>query len=904
MRGRFADVGLRDAPRPADRLPGREAELAAVRAALKRARSGETVVVHLRGPAGVGKSALLRIAAADAKRDRQLWLAGRRDEAGTPGAAAEVVIGAAIQPDAPTPEVGRRLLARLDDERAGRQDLVVLLVDDAQWIDDASAGALSWTLRRSRGALLVVVAHRPGSSPAESLATADPDGTVTVELGPLPFAAVDRLIADTRGWTLPADRRNHVVAETGGVPLLLVAALRNAGSAEELGSETGSRTDILSWLGPVLDSVGPQARALLEAASILAEPAHYGVLADIASSVGLERERVEEGPVEALLDAGLLRQNRPDRLLVASPFLSRAVLRSVPEARRRVLHGRAATWTTGERQLEHRAAAAAGRDPVLVADLDRAADAARRAQRFGSAASLRLRARELEPDSDHADRFLLEAIIDLVAGQDLVGAGRLAVRADQVPDSALRSLALGLLHRERAQVGEAKSFLYDALRRSAGDAQAEARAALEIALLHVRLNEGELTVQVLSGRPAADDPQLAGDSLTTLALGRWEIGETEGALDLLDAAQIAPDGSGWEAELLAVRGLVNLYDGRLARCTADLDRAISLAHLWRPSTNSSRMYLIRSMARFALGDWDGADADATLARTIAEGQSERWSIPLARAICVDVPAVRGQWAIAFDHLERARASVVDELATSSVYTVVTHHEVLLHQARQDQEMLVRLLEPLTTPDRADELLVLQAYRWLVPAWIATCVAVDRIVDAERALALYERMVQLRPGGPSPDRLGFLRGLVEQAHGEVERARRHFEADLADPAVAETPFALAETHQAAGRLAHLASNTRGAARHLLAATDLYARLGATPYVQRCRQDAVALGLRSPSRPGDVLTAREDVVATLVQRGYTNKEVARQLFVTTKAVEYHLTRIYTKLGIRGRQDLRRL
>ena len=102
--------------------------------------------------------------------------------------------------------------------------------------------------------------------------------------------------------------------------------------------------------------------------------------------------------------------------------------------------------------------------------------------------------------------------------------------------------------------------------------------------------------------------------------------------------------------------------------------------------------------------------------------------------------------------------------------------------------------------------------------------------------------------------------------------------------------------------------RDAIDHLRSARDLLSSAGAEPFVSRVDADLAAAGLhggpRSISRSTLELTDRERDVAVLVARGLTNPEVAARLYVSRKAVEYHLSNIYAKLGVRGRRDLREM
>jgi DNA-binding NarL/FixJ family response regulator len=90
--------------------------------------------------------------------------------------------------------------------------------------------------------------------------------------------------------------------------------------------------------------------------------------------------------------------------------------------------------------------------------------------------------------------------------------------------------------------------------------------------------------------------------------------------------------------------------------------------------------------------------------------------------------------------------------------------------------------------------------------------------------------------------------------------------------------------------------------LAAARDIYASLGATTYVERCDRELRAGGVNATLSRSDVeLTPQEEAVTRLVAQGLSNKEVAAELYVSPKTVQYHLTRIYSKLGVRSRVDL---
>ena len=311
---------------------------------------------------------------------------------------------------------------------------------------------------------------------------------------------------------------------------------------------------------------------------------------------------------------------------------------------------------------------------------------------------------------------------------------------------------------------------------------------------------------------------------------------------------------------------------------------------------------MRCLARVAQGDWDGAVGDAAAARTLAS-QAEVWSVVWARAVSIDVPASRGQWDIAAAHLSEARAALT-RLPYPRTLDFVARHESAIHVARGDHQALLGLVEPLRADSYLEQLAAFRSHRWIFPAWISACIQLGRLADAEGGIDRYAAMLQRWPGGIEAARLGWLRGLLAQARGQPEAARRHFETDLADPTTPDDPFVHGQLRHTMGRFEQAVGRRREAIHHLTAAHDLFVKLHAAPFVARCVLDLAAVGLRSASTDPRALTEREEDVVALVSRGFTNKEVTRDLFLSTKTVEYHLRGIYSKLGITGRGELRRL
>jgi DNA-binding CsgD family transcriptional regulator len=138
--------------------------------------------------------------------------------------------------------------------------------------------------------------------------------------------------------------------------------------------------------------------------------------------------------------------------------------------------------------------------------------------------------------------------------------------------------------------------------------------------------------------------------------------------------------------------------------------------------------------------------------------------------------------------------------------------------------------------------------------------------------------------------------------EAQQAYRHGE----DTASTQSPFYLARLLLAHGRLLRRTGNRKDAVERLRRANDLYSALRAVPFIARTEEELAACHLPADpasKQPVLALTSRETEVAHLVGKGLSNREIAAELFISRKAVEYHLGNIYAKCGLHGRQQLRR-
>jgi DNA-binding CsgD family transcriptional regulator len=155
-------------------------------------------------------------------------------------------------------------------------------------------------------------------------------------------------------------------------------------------------------------------------------------------------------------------------------------------------------------------------------------------------------------------------------------------------------------------------------------------------------------------------------------------------------------------------------------------------------------------------------------------------------------------------------------------------------------------------------------------------------------------------------LAWLEGWLAEQRGAPEQAREIYQRGE-DTASRQSPVYTARLLLAHGRLLRRMGQRRLAVPRLRQARDLYQALRAAPFIAWTEQELAACGLRQqhPARRSVLeMTDRETEVAHLIEQGKTNAEIAAELFITPKAVEYHLGNIYAKFGLKGRQQLRRL
>ena len=301
-----------------------------------------------------------------------------------------------------------------------------------------------------------------------------------------------------------------------------------------------------------------------------------------------------------------------------------------------------------------------------------------------------------------------------------------------------------------------------------------------------------------------------------------------------------------------------------------------------------------------MGAWDEAAAAAERAVSLLEESGHEWLRPLARCVAVLVPAARGEWVAAQEH-------AVAAVARSGDYELMVVAGglagALVPAARGDHEGVLRALEPVVgLVERAG---VDEPGFWpWQDLYADALVSAGRLGEAEGFLVPHEELAAARGRGSMVARLARVRGRLEAARGRLAAAEAAFGRAAGALEGVSSPFQWALVELAHGQVLRRVGQRRAAAERLSAARERFAGLRARPYLERCEQELAACGL-APAKRSEFdpsrLTAQELAVARLVAVGMSNRQVASELFISIKTVQFHLTHIYAKLGVSSRAEL---
>jgi DNA-binding CsgD family transcriptional regulator len=372
------------------------------------------------------------------------------------------------------------------------------------------------------------------------------------------------------------------------------------------------------------------------------------------------------------------------------------------------------------------------------------------------------------------------------------------------------------------------------------------------------------------------------------------------SLGSLSASAIEP--APLEAELLASRGTFEVWWGDVVSAQEDLSAVVRWSRGGVPVRSLPNAYGGLAEVEFLLGRWDDGLAHADVAVSVSEDSGRAWDRSYVHAVAAYLLSARGNWDAASEHVAAGRrAAAAAPLPRCFYYACAAAG--YLAWARSDWEAVLRELAPLQVLLSGGPASGLGKRSMQAIAAEAMLMS-GHIEDSEQLVGLIE--AQLVETLPDYTRIEVwrLRGLIEQARERPDQAAAAFERGRQVAGSFEAPLAEGLLDLSHGQFMRRKGSRRAAIGMLRAAGDRFAALKAQPLQVRCESELTACGVRSSERTGDNrygLTAREELVARLVASGKSNREVAEELFLSTKAIEYHLGNVFAKVNIRSRHEL---
>jgi DNA-binding CsgD family transcriptional regulator len=879
-------------------------------------RSGESRSLVVRGEAGIGKTALLEylvesatdatvVRAGGVESEMELAFAtlhqlcgsllDRLDELPAPQRAAlETVFGqrAGIPPDRFL--VGLAVLSLFSEVAEERPLLCV--VDDAQWVDQASALTLAFVARRllAEPVGIVFAARQPG---------AEFEHLSQLEVRGLRNGDARALLASEVPSMLDEPVRDRIIAETRGNPLALIDLPRGLTPTQLAGGFGMPEAQALP--GRIEESYIRRVEALPEDARLqllvaAAEPVGDPLLLLRASErLGIAALGVDAA--DGLLELG-------ERVTFRHPLVRSAVYRSASAAERRTAHLALAEVTNRDadpdRRAWHLAAAAAGPDEEVALELERSAGRAQARGGLAAAAAFLQRAVALTGDPERrADRALAAAQASVQVGV-FDAALALLASAAAGPLDDLQRARLDLLQAEAAysesRGGEAPAVL---LRAAKALEPLDLRLARETYLdaWSSALFAGELASPAglpdVSREARQAPPPAAGHRPSDLLLDGFALAFTDGraaaAPELARAATaFAGDDASVEEVLrwgwLATAAAVMVWD--YETCVAVADRGTQLAR-------ESGALTVLAVSVNVLGQAVALGGDfRSVAMLVAEADSaiEATGTHVAPYGALVLAGLRGREAEA----SRLIQTTIKEATAGGQGTAVQYahwaNSILLNG-------LGRYQEALTAANAASD----DTPELFVSVWAASEMieAATRAGDTELAQGGLDRILEATAVADKDWALG-IRARAEALLGDGDEADRLYREAIDRLGRTRLRPELARAHLLYGEWLRRENRRVDARAQLRLAHEQCLAIGMEAFAERARTELLATGEKVRKRTvetRDELTPQERQIAGLARDGLSNPEIGARLFLSPRTVEWHLRKVYSKLEIHSRREL---
>ncbi|BBY16808.1 helix-turn-helix transcriptional regulator [Mycolicibacterium litorale] len=917
---------------PGRALRGRTAECTALDELLAAARSGASRVRVLRGEAGAGKTALLDYAVESAtgfqtlrldgvESDMELAFAGLQqlcsplmEHLGSLPAPQQQALSVAFGLDVgPAPDrflVGLAVLGLL---AAGAEDRPLLcVVDDVQWLDRVSVQTLGFVARRllAEPVAMLFAARDDGADILSDLPR--------IELRGLADADARALLESLVVGGIDARVRERIIAETRGNPLALLEVPYNVTAAELAGGfwSAGARPsagEVEEGFVRRTQALPQQTRALLATAA--AEPLGDGALFLRAlARLGIPADAL--GPAEA---AGVLEFGTYVRF--RHPLMRSAAYRAAGLAERREIHRALAEVTDPEtdpdRRAWHAASAAAGPDEWVAAELEASADRAYRRGGVAAAAAFLERATVLTADATlRGSRAIAAAHAKREAGLPEAARGLLAI-AELAPLSKLQQAQVARMLAQMEFVAS-RSGVAGAPRVSDAAAQLF-RAAQGLEILDDELARDTyveaLTAAMYAGRLGEPDRLREIAQAGLVAVER--VPELQRPIDYLlsgMASRIIDGPGGGSAHLRVALELWNTHvhsDGPVVHWPFPIAQESAAHETWDDTilqqTAAEMVYRARQAGALAVLPPALAYRAGVHVYT-GELSTAAALIEEANAITASMgssPVTYHSLTLAAWHGDADRGTSAIEAAASDarargegrLFGLTRYTAAVLFNG------LGRYEEALSAARECCEYEDLGFFSWCLYELIEAAARLGDFGAAEPAL----RQLEDRAGTSRTDwGLGAVAG-AQALLASDEDADALFTEALDRLRRADVPPQVARTHLAYGEWLRRVNRRNDARTHLAEAHESWSRMGAQAFAERARRELVATGEKVQSRtvgsPGE-LTGQEGQIARLAADGLTNQEIGAQLFISRHTVEWHLRKVFAKLGISSRRQLRTL
>jgi DNA-binding CsgD family transcriptional regulator len=897
---------------------GRAQELARLRELVGKASCGESHVLVVRGEAGIGKTALLDEATRLISDVPILWVRCMQSEAEIAFGALSDLVRPIVHLLEALPEVAQAALrASLDhlasspaantNAAVGLSTLgllaeaapIVVIIDDAQWMDDASHRALMFAARRLHGeGVLILISHRP-TLPGDYRFAELP----TMDLHGLQVADARVLSEVSRGAPLSESVHQQLMRHTGGNPLAVIELAR-LWSDEQMWSGGGPPTAperVVAAYRRRLAAFDLSVRQVL----LICAAGFTGDLAEVRAALG-ERAFDILKPAE---DAGLVAIGA--RVEFVHPLLRASIYHDATPSERRSAHATIAEALTGvrapwdEQRAWHMAAAALGPDEGVASTLTALGDRYRRRGALRESYAAYARAGELSPMASMTKRWLSAATVAHLTGDFALAEAALDRASVGAQDETLRAA----IQQARMQIKLTRSSPQEAFAAVSAAAGAAGSSNQAVSLWTTAAATGAMAGLVQEALAASEraraivlaHPVAAAADLDSAVLHAHTLtltGQVEAAREILDAnlerlQSADPLQQAIETLAFAAMDLMWLDEHRVAR--ALLHQSISLFRRTGALERLPSALSVLADHEARVGRWAPGYAAGVEARAVADAVGQPLIAAYALASMARIDAARGDEQSCRDNAEEA----IRLLAPTGADLVSPYVDLALGQLALSVDRIAEAIDTLSSLAAHLERLGV-ANPTVVPYHADLVEAHYRAGQVDDARSVLEHLATQLGGdvaGSGRAALARCRGLL--CTGPAE-ACRFFEEALCVESRIGNDFAVARTRLLYGERLRAMRKRKRAIQELKAAELAFGRIGAAPWSRRA-SGVEPIDLKPMPIPTLSLTPREYQVAMLAADGRTTREIATALFLSPKTVDYHLGHVYTKLGVRSRIEM---